>query len=141
MKIIINYDLIDKIKEAKTGFSLVKSTKRVLLKSTFAEMFAIIVSLFSSNPIETISKNALRYFCFYLALYWMFEGIDIKKNKTKALEDIKRLAIQLKNLNISTGKELLMDSYVYEKEYKLVNKEDSIIPKIYQKKIHNDTCL
>ena len=55
-------------------------------------------------------------------------------NKTKALEDIKRLAIQLKDLNISTGKELLMDSYVYEKEYKLVNKEDSIIPKIYQKK-------
>lgn len=134
MKIIINYDLIDKIKEAKTGISLIKSTKRVLLKSTFAEMFAIMLSLFSSNPIDTISKNGLRYFSFYLALYWLFEVVDIKRNKIETLEEIKRLAIQLSDLNISTSQELLMDSYVYEKEHKIINKEDSILPKIHQKK-------
>lgn len=134
MKIIINYDLIEKIKEAKTGFSLIKTSKKVFLKATRTEMFYIILSLFSSNFIENILKNGLQVFTFYLVLHWLFETIDINRNKIKALEEIKRLAIQLKDLNICTEHELLMDSYVYEKENEIMNDEDSVLPKINQKK-------
>lgn len=134
MKIIINYDLIDKIKEAETGFSLIRTTKTVLIKSTTALVGFFLVSLCFKNSFQTLAKNSFYAFSIYLAAYWLLEATNIKKNKIKALEEIKRLAIQLKELNICTEQELLMNSSTYKKEHKLVNKENSIIPKIKQKK-------
>lgn len=132
MKIVINYDLLEKISEAKTGLSLIKTSKKVLLKATRTEIFYIILSLIYSLPITI--KNSIQAYCFYLALHLISETVDINKNKIKALEEIKRLALKLSDLNICTEHELLMGSYVYEKEYELVNEENSILPKICQKK-------
>lgn len=143
MKLIINYDLVDKIKEAKKGISLIKSSKKILLKSSLAEIVFIITSLAFNYSIDGTAKNSIPAFCAYLALYWMLETIHINKNKVKALNDLKKIVIHLKDLNVCTDFELFMESYVYEKEYKLVNKDDSSLPKINQKKyimvpVYND---
>ena len=134
LKIIINYDLLEKIQEAKHGLALVKTSKRVLLKATITEMVYMLLTLFENQPIETLSESFVRVFCWYLFFHFLLETTDVKQNKTKALEEIKKLAIQLNDLNICTEQKLLMDSYIYEKEYELENEEDSILPKICQKK-------
>lgn len=45
MKILINYDLLDKIQETKTGFSLQRSSKYVLINSSICTLLWSVICI------------------------------------------------------------------------------------------------
>lgn len=60
MKITINYDLLSKTQEAKTGFSLQKTVKHILIKTgVYTALIMTIDSFYSLTP-EEVSKNFLK---------------------------------------------------------------------------------
>jgi len=56
MKIKINYDLIDKIKESKSGISLKRSSKRLLLTTGFTTLLSVPSFFVAENPVEELKS-------------------------------------------------------------------------------------
>ena len=134
IKLIINYDMIDKIHEAKDEYKL-----RLIYKG------------YINNPINSAPLTMLTGYC----LYNIFNGIDVPINEAilifelselfialptfilsydklvkargmktlreKAMDEIKELSLKLNDQNIKTTSELLLKSNVYHKKYKLTN--------------------
>lgn len=130
MKIHINYDLLEKIKEAKVGFSLQKGVKRVLLNTSISTMLGYIIF----TPIE---ESVLPWIPFYIILH-LFGTISITKldmpiTKLKSICKLLELSVLLSNINVNTNLDLLSKSYVYKKEYKL-KLSKNYIPHITQNK-------
>lgn len=131
MKIKVNYDLIRKIEEAKTGFSLQKNIKKILTYTCMSTMIFIPSNIMQSKP-EYIIKDFFWFLSFH-SFYRLF-GLAFKNiNKTIAIEDLKKLAIDLKRLNINTDYQSLLKSYSYKTEYKIKFNE-SLVPKLKQNK-------
>lgn len=142
MKIMINYNLLDKVREAKTGLSLDKIKSRVLGCSSLAlPVFAIDNILGTEPPVEFLGDIA---FC--LIYYSLYYGLTLKlfpgDTKEKAERDLTALSYKLKDIFVDTDAELLKDSICYKTEYE-VNFKDSTLPRIEQKKyltvpVHSD---
>ena len=142
MKIVVNYDLLDKIKESKTGLS-VNRVRRDVLRYTTINM--AIETPFNVSQGADLNHYILDLFCF-MSVHcisqlniWLFFS-NLLKNK--AQQDLNVLASQLQDIFVRTDKELLQDAYKYKTEFEL-DCESSKIPNILQKKyimvpVHND---
>lgn len=140
LKIVINYDLLEKIKESKTGFSLKRSTSKILLYTSFASM--IYTSIAKTDNIETIQtlSQISCFFTLYVASESIGSILQSKVYKSKAINKLKQLSQALKDINVSTDYELLQKSYVYKKSYK-IKFNDYLLPYIKQDKyIMVPTC-
>lgn len=140
MKIIVNYDLLEKAKEAKYGFSLVKETK---WSAKYCAFFYGAIW----TPFYAITKDPIAFSqylhslpCDFLLCIPIiagmrccmdyFDGKDIS-----AILDLFILSEKLGALNIDTNRMLLMNAYKYKTEYEI--NSDKKIPRLVQKKYIN----
>jgi len=128
MKIRVNYDLIDKIREQKIGYSLIK-TRRDIFKFSF--MFFPLDLLiangdFNSLIIQIIFRTGANAIVFPFIEKTRF-------NKDYVLTDLKQLESILRSNYINTDYELLQQAYEYETNYKFILDEDKI-PRLKQDK-------
>ena len=123
MKLVINYDLIDKIREANTGISLNKSSKFILKCTSINIIIGTILSLIppaSTNYFkEELPKDIIIYLIIHTFLTIIREITFSKFLKVWALNDLNNLASRLKDLDINTSYELLLEAYKYKTEYKI----------------------
>ena len=133
MKIRINYDLLEKIEEAKKGFSLKRDIKTIGTTSFFNIVPTFTIAIFEPIALKII----LVRIPFVISFHTMFRGVinlligDI--NKKEANTTLDNLAITLQSLNINTNRELLLNSYKYKTTYKL-QKTQKAIPCIKREK-------
>lgn len=133
MKININYDLLDKIREAKTGFSLNKHVRHVLPRALLLSTIFACLNLSSGDVAQRFARGML----LYIMLYGIPDGISTiickKILKRAAINDLRKLSLLLGDINISTSDKLLLDSENYKTEYE-IKVDESKIPYIKQDK-------
>ena len=135
MKLVINYDFIDKIKDVNENYGvmkIVRNRKRYLV--FHLTPLCIVVDL----PIYLMGKeSALIVFVSQAISYFMIEYMAYKQvgdfYKEEAINKIKQLVTLLKDINVDTSYDLLLKSEVYEKKYKIHLNEDKI-PEIIESK-------
>jgi len=133
MKIRVNYDLIDKIRESKTGVSLKKTCAKRLFVINFAMCFNMPIILLSGEFIKSFITS-LGFVSFLTFFYGFFDNKDLKDiNIDNSTNQLKQLAILLRKHYINTDYELLQKVYEYETNYKFVLDENKI-PRLKQDK-------
>lgn len=133
MKIEINYDLIDRIAEAKKGFSLKRCAKRpIFLTSIATGSFSMVGAITGDSIYHTASWiiSAASFYTFQSVLMAMLLRKEMKKCAEK---DLRKLVAELRNSTVKTDEEAILDSYKYETQYK-IKADDSFLPKIEEKK-------
>lgn len=137
MKLVINYDFIDKIKDVKENYGvmkIVRNRKRYLVFHLTPLCIAV------DLPICLIGKeSSLIVFISQVISYFMIEYFAYKQvgdfYKEIAINKIKQLVTLLKDINVDTSYDLLLESEVYEKKYKIHINEDKILEVISSKYI------
>lgn len=141
MKIVVNYDLIDKAREAQTGFSLHKYITVVGITSGIAIPAKILDTMLRNMSTGETVMAALKILAFIL----FYNGFQAKAfssfNKENSNDDLTELAKKLGNICIETDSELLKKSYRYDIKYSI--NFDAFPPKLEQKKyimvpVHNN---
>ena len=129
MKIMINYDLLDKIRESKTGISLHRSSKVVLITSGIATIITMII-LATLIPLKEVSKHLIQIIVQSLLQQTLirtsFDLLVSKAYKIISKDQLRQLSSQLKDININTDKDLILDSYKYKTEYKWAKSDNDI---------------
>lgn len=132
MKIVINYDVIDKISEAKKGFSLKRCVKRTAALASISSMIGIPDNLVSGDITPELWIELLSYVLIHSAYtgayVYAFSGLT-KENAQRSLHS---LVNELRSKCIKTDDESFLDTYKYKTEYDV--KFSSIAPIIEQKK-------
>ena len=130
LKLVINYDMISRINEANGKYKLIRCYKRNYFTGMLAtgNVIADIITLCNgaSKPSKSIS-SIIFWLTWYFGVVPLIEhGVEsIKKKhnyntyKDDAIDDLKKLAQQLRNQNIDTTYENLLASEVYHRKYKL----------------------
>lgn len=127
MKIHINYDLLEKIKEAKVGFSLQELTKTVIIQTIICTPFVYISNM------EQFLSSLLKGIPILITLDLWTKKMFSQGHKEDAKKELNQLSAMLKDINVNTNLDLLSKSYVYKKEYKL-KLSKNYIPHITQNK-------
>ncbi len=129
MKLIINYDLLDKIRESKTGFSLQRTLKPVLIKAGISTIIIMLINAFIVSPEELLKEffeAILISLNIQLLVHIPVDLILSKYVKILSKDTLKKLTIQLRQININTDENLILDSYKYKTEYKWIKSENDI---------------
>lgn len=128
MKLIINYDLLDKIREAKTGISLQRTSKLIVIVSGAVVTLCAIIGAFVFSPeeygkeiLKVIPRLLINQTLIRLPLYL----ITAKFYKTVSKEVLKKVASALRDINVNTDEDLLLDSSRYKIEYKFKKNDNS----------------
>lgn len=119
MKIKINYDLLERTKEANIGYSLVRTSKKALNLTLLA---TLISTPFRITRDGLTLESTVKDFFLYLMLSIMNKSLDLiftKANQEEAIKDLKKLSLLLGDLNMCTDYELLLEAYKYSTEYSL----------------------
>ena len=133
MKITINYDLIDKIRESKIGFSLKRDSRRTFMVVGLATLLGLPKILSYTNPGESF-LFVLSFNTFLCCGHRGIENIILRKLYIKyAIEDLKQLSKTLRGHYINTDYELLQNSYGYATNYSFIL-DDEKIPRLKQEK-------
>ena len=129
---MVNYDLIDKVREAKTGFSLHKYVKTVGLVNGVMIPTMLLGAQIGGVPIVELTDDILRNFGYSLwCNLWISFGYSFFR-KDMAIEQLRELSTKLNSICIETSPELLKGVYQYDVEYNVCF--DSFPPKIVQNK-------
>ena len=129
MKIIINYDLLDKIREAKIGISLHRTTKAILILSGLCTGICSILVAFTCSPEELpkeIFKITIKSVVSQSFYRLITELLTFIPYKIISKEQLRQLSSQLKDIKVNTDKDLILDSYKYKTEYKWIKSEKDI---------------
>lgn len=122
--------MISKINEAKGKYKLIRCYKKNKLTGAVTAGFIIRNGIYIYNGIGSIGKNlgdTIYWLVYYFALVPIIDNIfeNIRKKigntsyQERAIDDLKGLAQQLRNQNIDTTYEKLLESKVYKRKYKL----------------------
>ncbi len=136
MKIEINFDLLDKAREAKTGFSLNRTVRYVIPRTIAASAGYAALELATSASPEKILNGVPIFLLLYGAPFLIANGMLYKRWKDLSIRELRILSKLLSDININTSYELLLDSENYKTEYKL-KFDESKIPYIKQDKYIN----
>ena len=138
MKLIINYDFIEAIYNAKEKFSLSKSWHNNLPHNLWFIPFAVGLSAINgSDAYTTVQLTTMGFGLISSAdiltdaIVYKFTGDDTYEMKARRL--LKELVVKLEDLNIRTDYDSLLQSELYEKHYK-VDVNDGFLPKILEEK-------
>ena len=129
MKIIINYELMDKVQEAKTGFSLKKYKQKLCFYLGVVGLARFSAVAIGGMPIEEALKGMI-FPTIYGSSYFGISDWSMSKYRKESAEQ------ELRNLS-----HILKDSYAYHTEYKL--NSEKFPPKLEEHKyimvpVHND---
>lgn len=135
MKIKINYDLIEKIKESKNGIKLDKIVKRVTLATVMGNV--ILTPLYINRPLE-VNMLSVSIITIVNAIGGILQ-YSIAKSSKDFFERFANLVLddfvnELSNLEIKTTTELLKEAEVIKSNYKIHFEDDSKIPRLKQEK-------
>ena len=136
MKLVINYDFFNAIKDVNEGFTpmkIVRNNKKVLVTYSFPIWFILDYSVFR-NLSTTLKVVLLQFIAFYMGGEYIIKlllGKDIYEEKSR--ERLKILVSKLKDLNVDTDYKLLIESELQEKKYK-IHLNESKIPEIIENK-------
>ena len=131
LKIVINYDMISRINECNGKYKLIRHYKRnkflgiVTVISVTKDIVYINCGL--GKSVENNLSDILFWLLYYLTLAPLVdvavEGISpnlgLHTREELAIEDLKDLVKELKNQNINTTYEKILESNVYHRKYKL----------------------
>lgn len=138
MKLIINYDFIEAVYNAKEKFSLSKSWHNNAMKHLDIVPLVLVICAISGSDINATMLSAT-------ASYGIFSSMDLLTDflaykvtgddiyELKASEKLKKLVKKLEDLNIRTDYDSLLQSELYEKHYK-VEVNEGILPKLVEEK-------
>lgn len=136
MKIEINYDLFDKIREAKTGFALNRNARHIIPRTLAASAGYATIKLFNNSSIVESLYGIPIFLLLYTTPVLIANAMLAKRLKNSSIKELKQLSYMLKDINIITSYELLLDSENYKIEYS-VEFNESKIPYIKQDKYIN----
>ena len=141
MKIIINYELMDKVQEAKTGFSLKKYKQKLGFYLGVVGLARFSAVAIGGMPIEEALKGMIFPTIYGSSYFGISDWSMSKYRKESAEQELRNLSQRLKDTFIETDSELLKNSYAYHTEYKL--NSENFPPKIEEHKyimvpVHND---
>lgn len=127
MKLTVNYDLINRIKESKRGFRLSK-----IIKSNLC------ITLPSTLTFLLFKENKLEILIYFITLNSIFNFMDLsrpfnKKVMQDSTWDLNLLLDKLYKLDIRTTMPLLQESRVIQTNYEVKYRDDKI-PVLMQKK-------
>ena len=132
MKIVVNYDLMDKIAEAEKGFSLKRSVKRTLGLASISTAIGAPDNFIKGE----ICPELLIEIGIFLTIHSMYTGAYIfvfnNMTKTSAQYKLRDLVANLRNCCIKTDEEAILDTYSYKTKYDV--SFNSAIPIVEQKK-------
>lgn len=135
MKIIINYDLMDKISEAKQGYSLNRCIKRTLGMTAFTSLIGAPDNLIMGNISPDLWIELSAYLAchtsFMVALAWTFKNMS----QESAKKMLHYLVSDLQKHCVKTDEDSILDTKNYKTEYDFSFK--SALPIIEQKKYLN----
>ena len=126
MKIIVNFDLINSIKnvnESMGPMKVIRNRKAQWAKFYFP-LYTIVDMTF--NKIEDVPFILSLQFSFLLFLEMIVHSKGLDEFKDKSLEDLHNLAIKLNYLNIDTSYDLLLNSQLVGKDYNIRLNENKI---------------
>lgn len=135
MKIKINYDLMEKIKESKNGVRLDKIVKEEVI--SFGGSLVILTPLYviisSKATLLSISSLVL-WDALSGGLNYYFAKKRKNEKELSATKDLFYFTNQLSKLELKTTTELLKESEVIKTNYKIHFEDDSKMPKLKQEK-------
>ena len=139
MKLVINYDLLEEIKNAQEpycGMKLIRCYKRYWIK--FAMPFSILASIpsmFDNSFIPIFaSLSVFNIFVPLICDYLTYNDLgDFHQEEAK--DKLCSLISLLRENNINTDYDLLLNSELYYKKYNLTVNEDKIIEVLESKYI------
>lgn len=125
MKLTINYDLINAIlnvNEPFNGFKLIRNNKKEWLTIELP-LFTIIDIAIQRNIIIILSTLIIQFGLVFAVEYFVKKYLNVDMYKEKSIKDLKKLVLKLEKIYIKTDYDLLLNSELYEKKYKInVNK-------------------
>ena len=141
MKIIINYELKDKIQEAKTGFSLKKYKHKLGFYLGIVGLARFSAVAIGGMPIEEALEGMIFPTIYGSSYFGLHDWVDSKFKKERSEQELRELSQRLRDIFVETDSELLKDSYAYHTEYKL--NSEKFPPKLEEHKyimvpVHND---
>ena len=139
MKFDVNYELMAKIGEAKTGINLRRIGKKMAILNGAMSLVSILAD---PTDIEQIASRILYSFSITSFQSFGMEFAFSNSQKKTANEKLKILSSRLADLDVSTDSDLLLESKRYKIKYD-IDFSEGIIPKITQNKYvmvptHND---
>lgn len=122
MKLIINYDLINKIKESNNGMKLQKNLLTELKIQGFVFTFRCAQDLMMFGKLHVFTNLLGCTIAFFpcVGMLNVMGKFFESDNKRRANMELILLSSQLKDINISTSLDLIKESEVYKTEYKIV---------------------
>ena len=133
MKIINNYDLVNKLKNVNDPFGPAK-VMRYYLKSSGGKLFyfysAMDLALYP--PLDAALMIAIMSGS-VIGLGYVFHNFAGDFIADSSAKDLKKLVSQLKDLYIKTDYELLLQAELYDKQYK-VQFDENKIPYVLESK-------
>lgn len=136
MKLRINYDFFNAIKDVNEGFTpmkVIRNDKKILISFSFP--LWITTSYLSTKSIPmTIYSTIIKFGIYYVAIGCISKfiiGEDFFKERSE--RNLKILVSLLKDINISTDYDLLLQSKLEERKYK-IHLNESKIPELIEHK-------
>ena len=132
MKLRINYDLVDKVSEAKKGYSLKRCVKRVFGMTAVSGSISTLNNFVAQND----PRELLIIYPIHMAIHTgytiMFSWGCSNIIKSLAVTNLEKLTRDLGSICVRTDYESLLNTYTYKTKYKL--NTDSKLPRVEQKR-------
>jgi len=142
MKIVINYDLLDKIRESKTGFSFNKIKNKTLFFSAINMAIETPRNITENANLENYILDLVIFLFIHFNVQIAPHCFTTEISKKIAKQYLTILSDQLQDMFVKTDAVLLQDAHRYKTKYEL-DYENSKLPNILEKKyimipVHND---
>lgn len=135
MKIKINYDLMEKIKQSKNGIELHRIIKNKVI--TFGVTLTVLTPLYVTSSLRSTIISILSS-AFYCTVYGGIDYLVAKKFKDskelRANLELSILANELSNLEVRTNAYLLKDAEVIKTNYKINFRDNDKLPILKEEK-------
>ncbi len=130
MRIIVNYDLMNRISEAKQGYSVQRCFKNAVLITALGEVIAAV----SNAPLSDMAVSMpFGLLILYLVNKYGSYALD---EMDDALDDLDYLSADLEEIHVMTNRDLILESETYKTEYKF-QLDKHKLPYILEKKYIN----
>ena len=135
MKLVINYDFYSAIKDSNEPMGIMKMVRnnKEWVYIWVPTWMIININTSNGNLLEALAITGIEYTNLAMVSTAFEKLIGIDRYKLKADRNLKILASQLKDLNISTDYNLLLKSELYEKKTKVILNEEKF-PQMIQSK-------
>ena len=119
MKIIVNYDLLERISEAKKGYSLSRCNRRTFSLLGISVGLTMMIDMASGIGFSNLISGIPIQFLIHASGTGVLALASSKLNQRMAIYDLIKLFIKLKQIQVRINVDALMNAYTYKTKYKL----------------------